>query len=424
MRKNCGIFVHLLVSFGLFAAGLAFAMTVAGYICASNLSLDLLARRCGILVNTLIQAEKQARSADECHLDSQDLVSALDLDFLIGKQLHSQWSNLPDGMNVLAGGDHFVFLKRVDGVPYALCGSLNSKGMILDNFLTMFLFCGTAGLLAAIVLGSLLARRLASPLQLLANTLEETDAGQIAAIPEAFVERADELGTLARIIRRYQEETKDYIEREKSFVGAASHELRTPLTVIANGLELLETQIPGNAQASTTLRRLARTASDMCTTVSALLCLARGEKRPLEKMDVQCIFLRVLHDISSENFHCLLCAEEPAPKRISMQNGIIINAEGMTEIWGEPSLAAAVFRNLLENALRHSGASEIFIGLAKNTLEIRNKVKFAADNQVKSGFGLMIARRACNRMNWRLIQSVSENEMVFKVVMAGKDDAG
>lgn len=413
----------MLVFFGLFAIGLAGAMGTAGYFAANNLSLELIAKRCGIVIDTLIQAEKQTRSVDDAQFDADKLVSALDLDFLVGKQLNPQWSKFTDGLHVFKNEDRFIYIKRVDGISYALCGPMSSKKVILDHICSMFVFCGIIGSIVAIFLAIFLANRLSLPIRFLIKVIKKTNPEQTAVTMKALVDRNDEIGLLARTIKKYQKDTINYIEREKFFTRAASHELRTPLTIISHGLEVIETQISENTKALSTINRLSRTTNNMSTTVAALLCLTRGERQPLVKIDIKSIILQVLCDFVPENSLELDDTPINLPRHICISDGVMVHISGdIAEVWGQERLAAIVYRNLLENAFRHSNGCDIFIDLSCDTAYICNMEKFMLEDHDRSGFGLMIAQRACNSMKWHLAKSGNDVKTIFRIEMSNANN--
>lgn len=410
MSAPQGIFSRLFAAFALFAAGLALATGAAGWFFADSLSLEVLAGRAEGVLATLIEAEKQARSGREARIETGELISALDFTFLVGKQIPGEWSALADGLHTLADG-RFVIMRRQDGVSYALCGPLAPKALILGRIGSMFLFCGLIGLVAALALALFLSERLARPLRLLARSLAGARPGRDAPLPPASVERGDEIGALARAITAYQESVASALEREKFFTAAASHELRTPLTVLSQGLELLEAQLPAG-DAAAILERLTRTSSAMTMTVAALLCLARAQEQELEELDIKALFFRVLEDFA------LPGAPGGEAGGVMLRGGITARIRGApANAPGQAQLAAAVFRNLLENAILHGGGGDIFIDAAGDAMRIRNRA--ASEEGARSGFGLMIARRACERMGWRLARSDEGGETIFTVYFSG-----
>lgn len=406
IRAKSGIFARLLLSFALFALGLALVMGIAAYFTASSLSRDFLARRAGMVLETLMEAERQARSGNEAPIDARQMVSRMRMDFLVGKQVPRQWAGLPPGLHFPENSGQFVLLERKDGIAYVLCGPASLEEIILAGIGSMFLWCGAIGLAAAMILAFLLAGRLARPLQQLSGALGERDIAK--ALP-ALMARGDELGALARAMRAYHDKNVAALAREKFFAGAASHELRTPLAVLGGGLEILESQCRGNAGQEALLRRLERTVGDMNLVVSALLHLARGERQPLTQICLESCLRQVLASFALE-----LPPGQDLPAVVRAASGVNIRIAGRTgQLRGHEDLARIALRNLIENACRHGGGEEVFIELLPGSVTIRN---FSAPAGASgSGFGLSIAQRACDRMAWRLSRSRQGNETVCRL---------
>lgn len=415
MAARHGIFTRLLVGFGLYAVALACAMGAACWFFARDVSLDILARRASLLLTALQEAEEHARSGRESPQDARELIASLDMDFLVGKEVPPRMAALGEGIHVAADGESYVFLRHgADGVPMAITGPITTRKLILNNIFSFFGICLAAGLAVAALLALGLAQRLARPLRMLARSLEGAEPERAPALPPGLLQRPDEIGLLARTIGEYAEGMRAYAEREKFFASAASHELRTPLTVLAQGLELLEDRQPGDPATAAALARLDRTTRGMGQTVAALLTLARGEKQGLAAIAPGALLKSVLEDLLPG----ASCAEEggSVASRIALPGGRLIRITGETGVaMGSPDLAAVVFRNLLENALRH-GKGEIRIALAPGGIAIVNEGRFEPGRSGASGFGLLIAQRACERMGWQLEQAPAGEETRFRVI--------
>lgn len=392
-------------------------MGVTAYFAADSLSLNLLGKRAAILFDTLVQAETIARKTSGSPTATEDYISGTGLDFLVGKQVPPQLARLADGMHTLADG-RFALLKRVDSIPYVLSGPLHSRKSILDNIGTMFLICSAAGFVVAIICAYLLAKRLSGPLQALAKNFKTAVPESESRIPPKFIERNDEIGELASALKRYQERTIAAIESEKSFVNAASHELRTPLTVISSGLELLESHMPSSGPEREIISRISRAADNMGLTVSALLGIARAEKRPLVKIDLKNIIWQVVAGFIPEDTAYDKTAPDNVPEKIPVRPGINLRIYGdLPGASGLPHLAAIVLRNLLDNAFRHSNGQDVQLTFTDNAFEIVNKAKFMPEDD--NGLGLKICQRACERMRWRLCRVDKEDETIFRILMPG-----
>lgn len=415
MTVKSGIYVRILASFGIFVLVLALVMGVTAYFTTGDLSRDFLSRRLGLVLQTLIEAEKHERSGEDSRMDARELVRALDLNFFVGKQVKPQWASLPDGLHLIENGKEFTLLKRLDGVIYALCGSAEENRAIMGRIRSMLLACAALGLVATILLAIFLSKRLSRPLQALSASIGNAALNASSSIPAEILERKDETGKFARALQDYQNKTKIMLEREKSFTSAASHELRNPLAVIAGALEILEAQTEGMEKTRPTLERLVRTTENMSVTVSSLLCLARGEKQDMARIDLALILGRVLHDFAPDDPD-LQRPDKNLPKRILTITGIEIVVGVIPGLAiGNPDLAAISLRNLLENAFRHGDGKIIYIEGARNCILIRNKPGARGADSSGSGFGLLIAQRACEKMNWRLSRANTDNETIFRI---------
>lgn len=300
MGNWSGIFLRILLSFGLFALGLAVAMGIAWYFAASSLSFELLSKRSEILLTTLIEAEKHSVNDEDAQVDPAELISALDLIFLVGKQLDPEYASLPDGAHIINNGKDYIFIKHVDGIAYAIYGSLAPRVDILNNIWAMFLVCGSVAVFVATILAFFLAIWLAHPLHVLASTLEKTVPSQALHISLSYIHRNDEIGSLARTIANYQKNALEYAEREKSFTSAANHELRTPLTILSQGLELVDDRLDSDSEIGKTIRRLLRTTDNMNNLISGLLQVARGEKQELQPINIKSIIIDTINDLKSK----------------------------------------------------------------------------------------------------------------------------
>lgn len=116
---------------------------------------------------------------------------------------------------------------------------------------------------------------------------------------------------------------------------------------------------------------------------------------------------------------------EPAARKtkiaLRVSNEVTIWITGrMGAALGSKELAITVFRNLLENAIRH-GNGGIRIELGEGQIRIVNQGDFAPKSYGNPGFGLQIARRACERMGWDLTLLPDVNETCFIITLARAD---
>lgn len=406
-----GVKGRLLLAFALFAVSVLFAVAAVAYFAADKLASDLLAEKSAVILETLIEAEKQTRDNGENDFETSALVSALNLEFLVGKQVPPALAKLAPGFHSLDDGERFIFLKFSRGVPYALCGNLHSKDIILKNVASLLLFCGLAALCAAPVFAIFLADKLARPIGKLAASLREANPPRTPS-PSDLSSRADEIGVLARALDEYGKNARDYLEREKFFTSAASHELRTPLTVLSQGLEVLETRIADD-RALNVLNRLKKATNDMIGISDALLRLARGEKRPLQKFRVRTILYGLISRYTTSNPPPTLRGDKDS---VALPEGRFLRLRiGAEAIYGQEDLAIIALGNLLDNAVKH-GAGDIFLDIDRDFIRVRNFPPPDPAATAGAGFGLCVAQKACERMNWRLRRFDRAGEIVYEII--------
>lgn len=414
MNKGCGISKRMLIAFLLFALGIGVTMGIAGYFAAADISLDMIEDRSKALLQTMIEVERHSIEGQDEQIDPADLLESMNLRFLAGKQLNPQEAGLPDGFHMSDDGKNYIHIRHEDGIPFALSGSLGSRSEALNHVWIVFILCVSVSLVAAILLAFYFARRLSRPVRKLVEIVDKASPRREVNIPDSLLNRKDEIGMLARTLRKYQLNAINHLEREKSFASAASHELRTPLTVIAQGLELIESDAQLNVEIARTAARLLRTAKNMTSTVSNLLSLARGETLRNTKINLNEILYETIDTLfPARNFSKRV---DRGLHRIAIGEDQAIQISGeIVEGNGNRFLAMTVYRNLLENALRHDNGFDVTVRFAWNFIEIQNLAEFDQNSPANSGFGLMIAQRACERMNWELTKIESGKHIIFRI---------
>ena len=91
--------------------------------------------------------------------------------------------------------------------------------------------------LAAILLGGLLFRSIASPVEALAGASRTIAAGDLSV--RVNIHRSDELGELIRQFNAMAESIEASEEWKRQIISDAAHELRTPIAIIQGELEMI-----------------------------------------------------------------------------------------------------------------------------------------------------------------------------------------
>ncbi|HUD89968.1 HAMP domain-containing sensor histidine kinase [Sphingobium sp.] len=196
----------------------------------------------------------------------------------------------------------------------------------------------------------------------------------------------------------------------RQFTSNASHQMRTPLAVARVHLDVLERYGPNSPQGRAALLDIPHAIDSLEQLLRQLIALARSEDQEgtqLQPFDLAEVVATVTGDRA---------AQAPTEMDISYENSV----DGPVMAIGQPTLAAELVGNLLDNAIRYNrpdGAVAVHIGLEDRTCVVaidddgpgipaaeREKVwdRFYRINSRSSapgtGLGLPIARALADRL--------------------------
>jgi signal transduction histidine kinase len=212
----------------------------------------------------------------------------------------------------------------------------------------------------ALVVGTFLARRLAKPVEDIAQAAVAVSAGDLTqkASTESGVRELNDLG---RAFNAMTESLSQSDQAKNAFIADVTHELRTPLTVIKGTIETLEDgALDDVGGRGALLASMQRETDRLIRLVNDLLILTRADAGMLnlhfQRVDLsklvrqRCDHLAVLARRSQVHFDIML-------------------AESTTPIYveGDADRLAQVLDNLLDNAIRYSPQG------ATITVEVRQK---------------------------------------------------
>lgn len=202
------------------------------------------------------------------------------------------------------------------------------------------------GLIAALALIALavglgaypIVRRLTRGLERLQSSVEALGAGQLST--RVAVEGHDEVARLASSFNRSAERIEALVAAQKSLLANASHELRSPLARIRMAVELME-----HRQQPDMHDELARNIAELDQLIDEILLASRLDASSDAIQQTETIDLTAL------------LAEECA--RVDAQ----LTAPAIS-LTGDPKLLRRMLRNLLENARRYGGGTQIEVFLS------------------------------------------------------------
>jgi len=225
-----------------------------------------------------------------------------------------------------------------------------------------------------------------------------------------------------------EHERRERAERE--FVTNAAHELGTPLTAIKASLEVLRAGAKDDdAERDRFLALIERQTQRLARLRRALLALARAqthsEPLQLEPVPLRSLLERVLEDVGPGD------------------TAIAVDADDDIAAFAQPELLEQIVFNLVENALRHAGATEIDLVAARLdsslvSVEVRDNghgiepdererlfdrfYRGQTESEGGFGLGLAIVREAVRALGGRVeIDSVPGGGTVASITLAAAE---
>jgi len=201
--------------------------------------------------------------------------------------------------------------------------------------------------------GSLLARRIARPLEGLARAASAISKGDLKQSVETE-SRISELHSLSNTFNDMAESLRQADEAKKAFIADVTHELRTPLTVIKGTIETLEDGALDDVEGrGPLLASMQRETDRLIRLVNELLVLTRADAGSLQ-LNLQTLDLAELAKSRCDVFSGLAARKgidfgvsELAPETTTASSRI-------PNILADTDRLSQVIDNLLDNAIRHS----------------------------------------------------------------------
>ena len=215
------------------------------------------------------------------------------------------------------------------------------------------------GVLAAAVLGVVVARYVTAPLRQMSVAAARVGAGDLAQ--QVPVPSDDDLGSLAAAFNTMTSDLRRLEESRRNLVADIAHELGTPLSVLQANLEgmldgVVEVTPDRLAALHTQVRLLARLVEDLRD-----LSLAQAGKLPLDLRPVDLAAMAV--DAAAA------VIPHAAEKDVTVQSRI---ASGLPAIMADRERLMQIMHNLLDNAIRHTPAGgEVTVGLDRAVDQVR-----------------------------------------------------
>lgn len=232
----------------------------------------------------------------------------------------------------------------VSGIVY-IATPLPAAGLP-TNLILQLLGAVLVAVALATLFGGVLARKLARPLEGLANAATSISAGDL----QQRVDTDTEIHELQRLSQSFNDMTDSLRQSDaakKAFIADVTHELRTPLTVIKGTIETLEDGALDDVEGrGPLLESMQRETERLIRLVNELLVLTRTDAGALPL------------NMKSVDLPGLIRARCQALSTIAAHKGITLDCktddQATLRVQADPDRISQVVDNLLDNAIRHS----------------------------------------------------------------------
>ena len=233
---------------------------------------------------------------------------------------------------------------------------LTSVDRALEELRNTFIAVGAVVLLVSIAIAIWLAGLISGPLRRMARVAGEVDSGDLSHRIDYRGE--DEVGVLADAFNGMLDRLESGFRRQREFVSDASHELRSPLTVLRGRIETLVRGRQVSDKVAAEAKALLREVSRMDRLVDDLLTLAKAESGTLVQP----------REVPLDEF-----AEDlrrDLPLLGARDYTVRCDASGTVE--ADPDRLSQVLRNLVSNAVRHTGPDgKVTVSIKPNGAGVR-----------------------------------------------------
>lgn len=223
---------------------------------------------------------------------------------------------------------------------FRVADPLTSVDQALQSLRNRFIAVGFGALLLSVAIAIWLANLITRPLRRMAAVASAVDSGDLSHRIDYGGD--DEVGVLADSFNHMMDRLEEGFRLQREFVSDASHELRSPLTVLRGRIEQLADNSGNRAAVEAEADELMKEVRRMERLTDDMLTLAKAERGGLVQPR------RVPIDDFVEDLR------RDLPLLGSRHYHVESTLHG--ELEADPDRLAQVLRNLVTNAVRHTGS--------------------------------------------------------------------
>jgi signal transduction histidine kinase len=222
---------------------------------------------------------------------------------------------------------------------FRVADPLTSVDQALASLRNRFIAVGLGALLLSVAIAIWLANLITRPLRRMAAVASAVDSGDLTH--RIDYGGRDEVGVLADSFNHMMDRLEEGFRLQRDFVSDASHELRSPLTVLRGRIEQLADQAGDREAVASEAEELMKEVRRMERLTEDMLTLAKAERGGLLQLR------RVPIDEFVDDLR------RDLPLLGSRHYSVVSSIHGDLE--ADPDRLAQVLRNLVTNAVRHTG---------------------------------------------------------------------
>lgn len=275
-------------------------------------------------------------------------------------------------------GNQWMYLARsISGNRWVIVATIKPNLTILaalrsrsDEIIQILRQGGLAALILSLLFAFGLSRWIASPLQRITQAARSVAAGNYQSIrPEG----PKEVKSLVLTFNEMTDQVQTMQQSQRDFVANVSHELKTPLTSIQGFAQaIMDGTVKSRGELDNAARVIHSEAERMHALVLDLLDLARLDAKTVQ------------FERSPVNLPALLesVIAKLTPQTVDAQVDITLQVEEVASLIADGDRLAQVFTNLVDNAIKHTGAG--------GSMRIRVKQEFdqVAVSVMDTGVGI------------------------------------
>lgn len=272
----------------------------------------------------------------------------------------------------------------------ALGASLSASVLVVVALLALLVYWGAGWLLRPLTALSVAIRELPPD-------------GTGRPIPVAAAD-PEEVAVVAAALNGYMESSKDFVERERTFINLASHELRSPIAVVRGSMEVALSRPDVTAGLRPHLLRTEQSAKGMEDLAELLLTLAREPERALRDLHPMNV-ARELPAIVAD--YAFIAKDKELELLLEIDTGLMVSAP--------PQILRTLIGNLLRNAIENSDRGTVRVYAdGPTTVVVEDSGHGMTDAEmaalhariIRSGYtgtagiGLGLIDRICTHFGW------------------------